>query len=526
MPVERARIDSFPLGIDKSLSPENIPDGALSDALNMALNDRQQPETRLGASDISGGLATTSRITSLYDFHDVNGNIVLFSVGSTLRHMPPGGGTVTNFGGITVPDDTLWQWVTFDNEAIGVNRGLGANDNPVKVTNTATPTAAALGGSPPKGRYIEAWNSRIFIVPEGEPYTIRWCALGNAEDWTTTGKAGSGAQKFSDENYGQIRGIKAQKTRLIIFRERSVEVLVPGSPNVDSDQWEFETLSTSIGCISAYSIQPVLGDLVFASNHGLASLAAVEQFGDFENSILSQRIPELRELNVTRDSFHSVVNSKDSQYWLSVPIDITGNTNETVWVLDFTRGVNPNSPLMRWDGKVAGASYAVIQDAGEPRIYVGEEGDPGGTRILRYGDGLSDRGSSYVKFLETKHFDLQEPIRRKDFYKLLLSFLVSSSSVNVDITWFIDGQRESGKTVTANFEGPEVTGLIWDEGVWGDLWSGSQDEAGAFFITSLTGGPGRRGITLGLRIFNDNVDESFTLDTMAMHFALLNQRMI
>lgn len=523
MPLQRARIDSFPLGIDQSLTPENIPDGALSDALNKVLNERKQPETRFGTSNLGGGFGATNRITSVYDFHDVDGNVVLVTISSRVSTFPPGGGTENILAGVTLPDDTLWQWVTFDNIAIGVNRGTGAVDNPIKVTNTVTPAAAPLGGSPPQGRYIEAWNSRVFIIPEDEPYTIRWSALGNAEDWTTTGRAGAGAQQFSDENYGEIRGIKAQKTRLVIFREKSIEILVPGSPNVDSDQWEFQTLSTSVGCISAYSIQPVLGDLVFASNHGLASLSAVEKFGDFENAILSQRIPDLRFLNVSRDSFHSVVNSKDSQYWISIPSDITGIANELVWVLDFSSGLSPDSPLMKCDGGVVGASYGIVEDAGEPRVYIGGEA---GTRLLRYGDGFNDNGAIYVKFLETKHFDLDEPIQRKDFYKLLLSFLINSSSTSIDITWFIDGMKASGKTITATFAGPQVEGLIWDEGVWGDNWSGLQDEAGAFFISSLRGGPGRRGVTLGVRLFNDNLDESFTLDTFSLQFAPLNERLI
>src|SRR5215813_5103520 len=170
-------------GIITSQPSTEIPDDAAQDILNMEFDDSDNLSCRNGLTQL---FATTfaNRITSLYYFTSTAGEIgILYTTGSQVRIVGTNGLGDTNLtGALTLANNTFWQWITYKNLAIGVSKA-SSGDNPIKVSTA--PVAAALGGSPPKGKYIALWENRVWIVSATEPNQLWGSKLGDPENWTT-----------------------------------------------------------------------------------------------------------------------------------------------------------------------------------------------------------------------------------------------------------------------------------------------------------------------------------------------------
>src|SRR5262245_21426343 len=170
--VQPINVPNFDLGIITSAPATEIPDNALQDLLNMEFDDGGNISTRAGVVALMDD-TFAERVTSLHYFTtEADGEIgVLLTTGSSLWIVQTDGSDLTDLtGSLTLPDDRFWQWRTFGGLAIGVNKAT-SGDNPIKVTDV--PAASALGGTPPKGKYIEVWKNRVWIVSETEPNQLR-----------------------------------------------------------------------------------------------------------------------------------------------------------------------------------------------------------------------------------------------------------------------------------------------------------------------------------------------------------------
>lgn len=162
-----------------------------------------------------------------------------------------------------------WQFAQFGNLAIGVQGAA-----PVKY-NLAAGTAAALGGSPPSGRYIT--TAKDFVVISGVDSansTVYWSAINNAEGWTP-GTDQSDVQVIPDG--GEITGLAGGEYMLIFQREQIWRGQYVGVPFI----FQFDKVTQGIGTIAANSVVTVGRTVYFISQRGFCAFTdgAVELIG-------------------------------------------------------------------------------------------------------------------------------------------------------------------------------------------------------------------------------------------------------
>lgn len=522
--VKSVTYSGFGGGINTRLAAADIGDSEVVDALNLELDRQSAMRSRGGTTRLidgtGGGLP--GRVTSMVYFRTITGtDCVIFTSGTKVYRMAPGGTSKTDLTStLTLPNDTQWQWAIFDNQAIGVNRAT-SGDNPIIIASPGAAAATALGGTVPRSRYVESWNYRLWFVSEAEPNRLYWTALGTTNDCVTPGVAGGGSIFVGGNEGDGITGIKAHQGRLFIFKRSKVYVLTPGSPNTDASQFQVERISSNVGCISAYSIQAVLNDLVFASDAGVQSLQAVLAKGNFESAPLSLNVAGVGNINKSVESYASVVHPEKLQYWLGAPSP-SGTTNTDVWVMDYTRMESGGDiAWTRFDGLAAGSAYAVVLESGKPYIYVGMA-----SGIYRYGASgvYSDNGVAFKKQLVTKAYSAGEPLWRKDFLRWGLEFSLDTNTLNMAVASRLDENDSQRKDITLQFTG-NVSGAQWDAANWDSGTFASSYQAHVEFVHTLRGATGRRGQTLQFVLAN-TAAESFSLKRLSLDAVLLTRRWV
>lgn len=529
MPLSRVVLDGFGGGINRSVPANEIAPDELVEAVNYELDTNTNLRVRGGTTKLNTATALTNRITSVYYFRQASGAAAtILTEGAKVRRFDAGTGALTDITStVSLPSDTYWEWVTINDWAIGCNQAAqgSAHANPVKLETTGG-TIAALGGSPKKPTHIEAINDRLFLVPEEDQKVIRWSALGDIEDWTTTGSAGSGAATIGGTAGGPITAIRGFQNSLIIFMRDRIYALQFGEPNGDARQWFAREIVRGVGCVSSWTIQSVLGDLVFLSDEGLMSLRALLQGSNIEGANLSAKVPEIAETTKAVDTFASAVLPSTSQYFLSVPkVDI--NTNERAWVMDYT-GLQDGSGRIAWtefDGKAVGASMALVKESGENRIYVGGYND-----LYRYADEaiFEDDGFPYTASMRTGAITLGEAMLRKDFQRLGVQFAPLTTGAGFVVSYTIDEDPNREHNFAGTLTGAS-TGALFDSGFLfdnGDVFFG-EDPPSLDFERLLIAQAGRRGQSMTLGVDTSEPDGSaFIIKTVKMEVLPLTRRQV
>lgn len=149
-----------------------------------------------------------------------------------------------------------WQFAQFGDLVIGCQGGA-----PVKYT-IATATGAALGGTPPNGRYVTTVKDFVAIAGvDSANSTVYWSAINNAEGWTV-GTAQSDFQILPDG--GKITGISGGEYLLVFQREQIWRGQYVGPPLI----YQFDKVSEGVGCLAAGSIARVGRMVLFLSQRG------------------------------------------------------------------------------------------------------------------------------------------------------------------------------------------------------------------------------------------------------------------
>lgn len=181
---------------------------------------------------------------------------------------------------------------------------------------TGTGNDAALGGSPPKCKFMIAYRGYLvlaYIVDGGNTYTMRaqWCDTGAPEVWTG-GNAGT-IDLLEDEE--DITGIGVFGDFITIHKDNSIYV---GSLVTTSDIFRFDRKGTGVGAVANDTIKSIpTGEQIFLARDGLHLF----------NGITAPLIPspvmdEMREQmnpQYVNKSWGVVVRELD-EYWVGVPL--------------------------------------------------------------------------------------------------------------------------------------------------------------------------------------------------------------
>lgn len=99
----------------------------------------------------------------------------------------------------------------------------GAPDAPFKWTGSGN--AAALGGSPPSGRFGFYHNNRAFIgSPTGNRSRIYWSVLADIEDWSSSGSGNADVHTNDGDNL--VGAAVLNEYLVLLFKENSIHKLI------------------------------------------------------------------------------------------------------------------------------------------------------------------------------------------------------------------------------------------------------------------------------------------------------------
>lgn len=530
--AQTVRVPDFRLGINTAVPPTEIDNSEVQDLLNFEFDDAGNLATRRGVSQLSAD-TFSGRITSLHYFStEAGGEIgILLTTGTTLRIIETNGtGLSTLSGALTLPNDTFWSWVTFNGLAIGANKAT-SGDNPVKVS--ATPTAAALGGSPPKAKYLEVWENRLWLVSASEPNQIWGSVLGDPEDWTVADIDGAVTIDVDTDDGDQITGIFATRDALYVFKRRSIHRIIPTtSPATDNRYLKREVVTRKIGCVSHYSITQIVDDVVFLSDQGIASLSLVVTAENFKTAFYSRNVSEITNFIKATEEIPAFLFDTAAQYWLSLPASVSPTAAKQVYVMDYLKVNDGYARWTRFDGMVAGTAYTAFMGASGKTYVIGALNSGGSNyQLFTYVPRLttaafSDQGTAYNKAVAMKSFNGGAQLARKYWREWGLGLNLLSASAGVNVSYYFDQNILRTDSYSFGLTGTETGALwangLWGAGLWGTTFSGHND-----IVRELKSNQyGRESQDITFNVSNSQAGEGFAILDFSLDYLFQNNKRV
>lgn len=526
-------LNAFSGGINTSAPPREIEDTEVVAMENFELDRGDNVMVRAGV--LADATKYLNRITSIFKYQNDTALVgILYTTGTTLKSRTLGG-TITDItGSTTLPSDAFWQWKQLGNIAVGVNKAT-TGTNPVKVTGSAPGTAAALGGSPPRAKFIALWNNRLWLVRADQPNTVQCSGLGNAENWTTDGGTILNNGAIFDRDIGdgdQITGIHATKERLFVFKRNSIHVAVMvGTPNTDLNNIFWTTYTDKLGCIAANTIRTVGNDVVFLSEYGVASLAAAEVVANFRESMLSRKIKEISSVLKNTEEISAFVFDDVTQYWLSIPAAASPTGKNITYVMDYRRLFEG---IVRWttfNGYAFGTAFEKVV-GNRVQYFIGCH-DPdlvtnkffiGVYEPLEEPRLFNDSGKAYRKYIKTKSFDFNRPKYRKEFVEWGLGLKVVSNDCSVSVGYYLDESPVQADFRVFTFVLTSESSLF-DDATFDDgfLFDESSIPKYSFIRKGFRYvDQGMKGRTVSFDFLNDQLDEGFEIHSLSIDYHLIS----
>lgn len=532
--------NKFSGGINTSAPAPTIADDEVVDQLNLMLDQGDNLITRAGVSGsgnslwgsakwgegVWGNTTYSQRITSMLTFQNESGFVgVLYTVGTQLISRALNGDLTNITGGLTLPDDVFWQWQIMDGVAVGVNKAISGS-NPVKVVGPAPGTASALGGSPPRAKYVTLWNSRLWVVRADEPNQVQCSDLGNPEGWNTDGGAitSHGAIFDRDTDDGDIiTGIHATKKRLFVFKRRSIHVAVmTGEPVTNLNFIHWDLYSDQIGCIAPYSIKTVANDVLFLSESGVASLAAVETVADFEEALLSRKVKNISLIAKNVEEMSAMVFDELTQYVLSVPASAAIEGKNITYGMDYRRIFEGKNRWTTFDTGLWGTCFEKVRNGNNiDYLMGGQDGSSffvGTYRPLAVSKLYSDGARAYRKYFRTKSYDFEFPNFRKEFFEWTFVFLIRTENAAVAVNYYLDDEQEVASGTYSTNYAITVTGSLYDQAQYDvSLYDMTSKPIRKVFRRGfLFNDKGRKATSVAFDLVNNQLGQAFEVISFSM----------
>ncbi|MDA7495921.1 hypothetical protein N8469_00245 [bacterium] len=335
-----------------------------------------------------------------------------------------------------------------------------------------------------------------------------------------TNFSGGQAIQLSD----QVVGIKSFRDDLIIFCRNSIHKLI----NIEDVTAEADStgaivpITKNVGCLSAYSIQEIGGDLVFLSPDGIRTIAGTARIGDVELSSVSRQVQALVALlaeEVNEYVITSCVIRSKSQYRLfySRPAETTLDSRGLIGTL------TPNG--FEWSETIGIKANAITSDFNDEGVEKHYHGDDKGF-VYRHDAGnffhqLNDQNELEEKNIdaiyETPHFDFGELGTRKtlDYVKLSIT-PEASATVSMNVV-YNSHDEETPQPLTYEFPTTSKGGLFgtakFDVSLFG---TGESNIMKAFLQGS--------GYTASFQILTRNQDSPYSINGLYINYAPSTRR--
>ena len=228
-------------------------------------------------------------------------------------------------GDYSVPDNEQWQFAQFGDKLVAVQ----LNDDPQVIDIDSGTNFAALGGSPPKAKYVETVGDQLFLGSTASlPNGVVWSGRNDITYWTA-GLRDSDQQEFPDGGF--VHGLTGLETGLI-FQEGLIRRFQP----VDSRAlFEFSTAENQRGLLAPSSLVTVGRIAYYLSEDGFY---ATDGSGNSQSLGEINGVNEWFQAEVNYDRIFSVIGAADPVhlrvYWLFPSVGNVSTTLDRVLCYD------------------------------------------------------------------------------------------------------------------------------------------------------------------------------------------------
>ncbi len=480
---EDAQLFNFGGGLNTKYSNNEIGDNESPDLLNVNFDQNGAVVKRRGFIPLNSQHIDSNAIMSLIPFEKSDGSRYLVACSGTSVYS--------------------WDWNALAWTAIKT----GLSGNGVKFTGSVyndvlylwngvdTPmtwdgsTFGALSYPPGSCAYAVVSGNRMYAA--GDPLArsrLYYSTADDPTDWNATSTEGGFID--IDTNDGDIiTGLALLLDSVVIFKRKSIWVL----KGADPAYYTLIAAHAGVGCVSHWTIQNVLNNLVFLSEDG------VYAFNGTGVTLLSDKIGP----SLIGTGGHTGLNWKDIgnaeatvyqwKYWLSVPTGLS-STNDALYLYHYLSPAWTVYDLKR-------ASFAVMRpelSTDAPTLYGGDAGDG-----FVYEEATTDADNSAPidAYFLTKNFDFSYPEHYKRFKRFFAYALSDASSGTLTVTATLDFSLSS-TVLTLNLGG---SGSKWGSFTWGQATWGGQSNP-----ISQTKGINGQARYIQFRVENNASGEPFT----------------
>lgn len=425
--MQKIEIADFKRGLNTNDAAHAIEPDQAAELLNVDVRRKGRVFTRNGKTSLHPGSALPgTRVNGATYFK--NASLHICAVTTFIYKIVEGTATSV-LGNLTSGAQVhfaTWNaklWIANGAETPSYFNGISTWANP------ATPPAEWTTVKP---NYICEHENRLWTLTAASSQ-LHWCALDNAEDWTTADNAGS-HQFAPNDGWGGV-GIVSQKSGLVVFKNYSIYKVTGKTPV----SFQFPNLYNDIGCCAPRSIVNIENKIFFLSrNKGEYIVYILDDSGTL--TPISQDIaPTLAAITT---NVAAAVSYK-GKYILS--FFTTGSTYKTV-------SYNYRTNSWEHGSGDACSCYYTVDDA----LYGGRPAIDGNTpSVYTVDTGTNDADTAITSYVKTRNYLLEGADYTKQL-RYLIVWVKASGAWNMDINIYIDDKAD---TTTLKVPlGPRYTG--------------------------------------------------------------------
>lgn len=306
----------------------------------------------------------------------------------------------------------------------------------------------------------------------------------------------------------QITGMIVFREQLIVFSRSKIHRIV-GNSIAD---FQMQPIALDIGCIHEDTIQEVGGDVMFVATDGIRMLSATDRIGDFGLAVASRPIQtEVLSFISSNTSFASCVVREKNQYRLFG--FATAIQRENAQGILGTQFADQTAEGMAW-AELRGIRANVVDS-----IYSGMLGNEivvfahSDGYVYRMESGSSFDGENITATFSTPFFSVNDPRRRKTYYKLH-TYIDPIGSVSGEASLKLDfdqpGTIQPPAVPVANLTSPAA---FFGQAIFGRATYGGR------LVTLFTNQVVGSGFTVSIQYRFDGIDPPFSLDAIAIELA-------
>lgn len=399
-------------GVFQGNSPENIPFGSFTDALDFEIYPNGQIAPRMGYSRYSDGAAPDGNEVRTVFFANFDGTVRTLVATDDNIYEVASDGTWSLITTVATPGKRMC--FTMMNEAAAPIVVWGNGEiQPQKWDGT---TVTDLGPEAPKGRPISWKNYLIFFNIKNAPGRVQFAIDPGDPDTFID----AGLSEHFIEVIGAVTSVFIYGTPIIFTAERAE--VYRGEPDQLTGS---DVLSTTIGCVSHESVTNAAGYLCWVSQAGPmiwdgGGIFPMDNLGnptDLNNSNIQTDVKNISYSDTTYIS--AAYFSLEKRYFFSAKIQPVagGDKFYRTWVYDF-----PRRAWMPWSLATTAIATGMPAGKSSEKVYVGR---PDGAvlqsvRGMLTGD-FVDEGAvdadneEYEYFISSGAHDMEYPDDEKIF---------------------------------------------------------------------------------------------------------------